>query len=83
MINSELSAKTILVTGATGNIGKELLTQLVKHADVRAATRDTAAAVFPAGVEPVEADLRHAHSLKSALDGVSSLFLVSRVDAHP
>jgi len=26
MINSELSAKTILVTGATGNIGKELLT---------------------------------------------------------
>jgi len=56
----------------------------VKHADVRARDRrDTAAAVFPAGVEPVEADLRHAHSLKSALDGVNSLFLVSRVDAHP
>ncbi|WP_431955621.1 NAD(P)H-binding protein [Nocardia lijiangensis] len=81
MINSQSSVKTILVTGATGNIGSELLTQLAQHdgVHVRAATRDTAAAVLPEEVEPVRADLQHADSLQSALEGVTALFLVSRV----
>ncbi|MDX3535486.1 NAD(P)H-binding protein [Streptomyces sp. MB09-01] len=49
----------ILVTGATGNIGRALLKEL--HArgagPLRGLTRDPARAVFPDGVEAVEAVL--------------------------
>ncbi|MFD6564233.1 NAD(P)H-binding protein [Micromonospora profundi] len=73
----------ILVTGATGNIGSALVRQL--HADgaapVRGLTRDVAGAALPDGVEPVEGDLAQAALLKHALDGVRSLFLVSRMGA--
>ncbi|MFD0340247.1 NAD(P)H-binding protein [Streptomyces sp. NPDC127117] len=71
----------ILVTGATGNIGSALLGEL--HArgvgPLRGLTRNAARAVFPEGVEAVEGDLAEPASLKSALDGVRSLFLVSRL----
>ncbi|MGW0565594.1 SDR family oxidoreductase [Streptomyces sp. NPDC003016] len=71
----------ILVTGATGNIGSALLKEL--HArgvgPLRGLTRDAARVVFPKGVEAVEGDLAEPASLKSALDGVRSLFLVSRL----
>ncbi|MBF6330633.1 NAD(P)H-binding protein [Nocardia transvalensis] len=80
----EAPAATVLVTGATGNIGRELLTELVAHGGnirIRAATRDPAAAALPDGVEPVRADLQHAQSLKSALADATTLFLVSRVGA--
>ncbi|MFI1227379.1 MULTISPECIES: NAD(P)H-binding protein [unclassified Streptomyces] len=74
----------ILVTGATGNIGRELLRQLDADglgADVRALTRDAvrAGAVVPDGFEVAEGDLGRAGSLKSALGGVRSMFLVSGV----
>lgn len=72
----------ILVTGATGNVGSELVRQL--HADgpgtgVRALTRDAARAraAVPDGVEVTEGDLGRTESLKSALGGVRSLFLIS------
>ncbi|MEU1870211.1 uncharacterized protein YbjT (DUF2867 family) [Streptomyces ambofaciens] len=71
----------ILVTGATGNIGSALLKEL--HArgvgPLRALTRDAARAVFPQGVEVVEGDFAEPASLKPALKGVRSLFLVSRL----
>lgn len=67
----------ILVTGATGNVGSALLAQL--DAPVRALTRDAGAAAFPRGTEVVEGDLADAGALRSALDGVRSLFLLSRV----
>ncbi|WP_372442684.1 SDR family oxidoreductase [Streptomyces pactum] len=69
---------TILVTGATGNIGRELLRDLRAHGagPVRGLTRDPARAAFPDGVEAVAGDLARADSLKAALDGVVSLFLV-------
>lgn len=67
----------ILVTGATGNVGSALLAQL--HSPVRALTRDTTRASFPEGVESVEGDLSDVSSLRPALDGVRSLFLLSRV----
>lgn len=76
----------ILVTGATGNIGSALLREL--HAcgagPVRGLTRDAARATFPEGVEAVEGDFAEPASLKPALEGVRSLFLVSRLgpDAH-
>ncbi|MFD8596018.1 NAD(P)H-binding protein [Kitasatospora sp. NPDC059646] len=71
----------ILVTGATGNIGTALLKEL--HArgagPVRGFTRDAARAAFPEGVEAVEGDLADTASLEPALEGVRSLFLVSRL----
>ncbi|MER5279462.1 NAD(P)H-binding protein [Streptomyces sp. NPDC002809] len=71
----------ILVTGATGNIGSALLAEL--HASgagpLRGLTRDAARAVFPEGVEAVEGDFADTASLERALDGVRSLFLVSRL----
>ncbi|MFI2780890.1 NAD(P)H-binding protein [Streptomyces sp. ALB3] len=70
----------ILVTGATGNIGSALLKEL--HArgvgPLRGLTRDAARAVFPQGVEAVEGDFAEPASLKPALKGVRSLFLVPR-----
>ncbi|WP_411078693.1 NAD(P)H-binding protein [Streptomyces sp. cmx-18-6] len=71
----------ILVTGATGNIGSALLAQLHAHdvGPLRALTRDAAQAVFPEGVEAVEGDFAEPASLKPALDGVRSLFLLSRL----
>jgi uncharacterized protein YbjT (DUF2867 family) len=65
----------ILVTGATGNIGGALLREL--RGPVRALVRDAARA--PAGVEAVGGDLADVASLGPALDGVRSLFLLSRV----
>ncbi|MFI6950586.1 NAD(P)H-binding protein [Streptomyces sp. NPDC050422] len=71
----------ILVTGATGNVGSALLAEL--HAcgagPLRGLTRDAAGAVFPEGVEAVEGDFTDPASLKPALNGVRSLFLVSRL----
>lgn len=71
----------ILVTGATGNIGSALLKELHAHGagPLRGLTRDAGRAVFPEGVEAVEGDFADAASLKPALDGVRSLFLVSRL----
>ncbi|MFF1922193.1 NAD(P)H-binding protein [Streptomyces sp. NPDC058221] len=71
----------ILVTGATGNIGSALLKELHAHGagPLRGLTRDAARAVFPEGVEAVEGDFADAASLKPAMDGVRSLFLVSRL----
>ncbi|MFI5507170.1 NAD(P)H-binding protein [Mycobacterium sp. NPDC051804] len=62
----------ILVTGATGNVGRPLVTQLVSAgAEVRAVTRDPSTARFPAGVEAVG-------SASAGLDGASAVFLNSR-----
>ncbi|MFH9611460.1 NAD(P)H-binding protein [Streptomyces sp. NPDC017448] len=74
----------IVVTGATGNVGRELVRQLDaegRGADVRVLSRDAARAkaVTPEGVEVVEGDLGRAASLESALGGARSLFLVTGV----
>ncbi|MEU3748163.1 MULTISPECIES: NAD(P)H-binding protein [Streptomyces] len=71
----------ILVTGATGNIGRALLQELHAHGagPLRGLTRDASRAVFPEGVEAVEGDFAETASLKPALEGVRSLFLVSRL----
>ncbi|MDT0321256.1 NAD(P)H-binding protein [Streptomyces millisiae] len=73
----------ILVTGATGNIGRPLVRQL--HAagvgPLRALTRDPARGGLPDGVAVVGGDLARPDSLKSALAGVRSLFLPSGLGA--
>ena len=71
---------TILVTGATGTIGRHVVDQLVKrHADVRALVRDPAKANLPAGVGVVQGDLLDVDALRGAFAGVSTLFLLNAV----
>jgi len=71
---------TILVTGATGTIGRNVVEQLVQRgASVKALVRDPAKADFPAGVTVVQGDLLNPDSLRSAFEGVSTLFLLNAV----
>jgi uncharacterized protein YbjT (DUF2867 family) len=73
---------TILVTGATGTVGRQIVEQLVKRsADVRVLVRDPAKADFPADVTVVRGDLLDVDSLRGALSGVSTLFLLNAVVA--
>jgi uncharacterized protein YbjT (DUF2867 family) len=63
---------TILVTGATGNVGRPLVTQLTNAgAQVRAVTRHPDTARLPASVEVVS-------SATAGLRGVTAVFLNSR-----
>lgn len=71
---------TILVTGATGTIGRHVVDQLVQRgAAVRALVRDPAKAAFPDGVDVVRGDLLDVDVLRSAFSGVSTLFLLNAV----
>src|SRR3954462_2497551 len=71
---------TILVTGATGTVGRQVVQQLVNRgADVRALVRDPAKANLPAGVNVVQGDLLDVDSLRAAFEGVSTLFLLNAV----
>jgi uncharacterized protein YbjT (DUF2867 family) len=66
----------ILVTGATGNVGGEVVGALAARGlPVRAVVRDPAAARISA-TEIVQGDLELPESLTPALDGVSSAFLL-------
>jgi len=68
----------ILVTGSTGTIGTQVLNFLDGHgAEVRALTRSPEKAHFPAGVSAVKGDLSDIDSVRTALDGVSTLFLLA------
>jgi uncharacterized protein YbjT (DUF2867 family) len=71
---------TILVTGATGNIGRQVVEHLIKRgADVRALARDPSKANFPDGVSVVQGDFLDVDSLRNAMSGVSTLFLLNAV----
>jgi uncharacterized protein YbjT (DUF2867 family) len=71
---------TILVTGATGRVGRHVVQQLVKRgAKVRVLTRDASKANVPAGVEIAQGDLLDIDSLRTAFTGVSTLFLLNAV----
>ena len=71
---------TILVTGATGRVGRHVVDQLVKRgAAVRVLTRDPSKTQFPAGVEVVQGDLLDIDALRAAFDGVRTLFLLNAV----
>ncbi|MET0283575.1 MAG: NmrA/HSCARG family protein [Polyangiales bacterium] len=73
---------TILVTGATGSVGRHVVEQLVaRGADVRALVRDPSKASLPAGVSVVQGDMLDVDSLRAALAGVSTLFLLNAVVA--
>jgi len=71
---------TILITGASGAIGLQVVQQLVdRGAAVRALVRDPAKTTFPPGVEVVKGDLLDIASLHQAMAGASTLFLLNGV----
>jgi uncharacterized protein YbjT (DUF2867 family) len=73
---------TILVTGATGNVGRNVVEQLVNRgADVRALVRDPSKASLAASVDVVQGDLLDVEALRSAMSSVSTLFLLNGVVA--
>ncbi|MES1954936.1 SDR family oxidoreductase [Salinisphaera hydrothermalis] len=71
---------TILVTGATGRVGRHVVEQLInRNADVRVLTRDPAKANFPASVDVAQGDLLDIDSVRKAFAGVRTLFLLNAV----
>lgn len=69
---------TILVSGSTGTIGAQVLAHLQgRNVDVRALTRSPETAQLPAGVTAVRGDLADPDSMRAALQGVSTLFLLA------
>jgi uncharacterized protein YbjT (DUF2867 family) len=71
---------TILITGASGAVGRQVVQQLVdRGAAVRALVRDPSKTSFPAGVEVVQGDLLDIEALRRALAGASTLFLLNGV----
>jgi len=69
----------LVVTGATGTIGRPLVDVLVAQgAEVRAITRNPLAAGLPAGVDVVEGDPSRPDTVAPFLEGVTALFLHPR-----
>lgn len=68
----------ILVAGATGTVGRNIVEQLAADGyAVRALTRNPAKANFPAGVEVVAGDLTDPETLIPALEGITALHLIT------
>lgn len=66
----------MLVTGATGNVGRLVAKGLVDAGvEVRALTRDPARAVLPDGVEVVAGDLTQPRTLQPAMADVDRMYL--------
>jgi uncharacterized protein YbjT (DUF2867 family) len=67
----------ILVTGATGNVGRQVVRELVELGrSVRAMSRDPGRAGLPDGVEVVRGDPADAASVTAALHGIDQVFVV-------
>jgi uncharacterized protein YbjT (DUF2867 family) len=67
----------ILITGATGNIGGQVVSQLLAAGlQVRALVRNPQAARLPPQVEVAPGDLTAPDTLDKCLDGIDTVFLV-------
>lgn len=67
----------ILITGASGNVGREVLEQVAQTgAKLRAAFQPSSKATVPAGVEVAAVDFNQPETLQCALKGVDRVFLV-------
>ncbi len=68
----------VLLTGATGFLGRRLATELASRHELRvlvrgAAARPAAAAAFPAGVQVVDGDVTDAGAVRRAMDGCGAV----------
>jgi uncharacterized protein YbjT (DUF2867 family) len=71
---------TILVTGSTGEVGTRVVAYLAaRGADVHALVRAPEKAHFPHGVTLVKGDLTDVDSMRAALAGKTTLFLLNAV----
>lgn len=71
---------TILITGATGRVGKQVVEQLLKRdTSVRVLVRDPSRASFPEAVEVMQGEMLDIDSLRRAFAGVSTFFLLNAV----
>lgn len=70
----------ILVTGSTGTVGSQVVAGLAgRGAEVHALVRGKEKKEFPSGVTPVAGDLTDVDSMRAALKGVRTLFLLNAV----
>ena len=68
----------IIITGATGNIGTELIRLLAERgAEVKAVSRNPPQAEMRSGVNWIEADLADRRALPGVFDGADRLFLLT------
>jgi uncharacterized protein YbjT (DUF2867 family) len=82
--NSHSSPLSILVTGATGNVGRHVVSYLVALGhQVRALSRNPASVSFPQGVKNIQGDLSQPETLDQALEGVDAVFLLVRAPTTP
>lgn len=74
---------TILVTGATGTVGRHVVHQLINKGEhVRAVSRTPERANLPESVEVVAGDLMFPETLIAAFQGVSALYLITSSDQN-
>jgi uncharacterized protein YbjT (DUF2867 family) len=72
----------ILVTGSTGSIGRQVVEGLVgRGANIHALSREPDKAKLPEGVRAVAGDMTDIESMRAALKGVDTLFLLNAVVA--
>ncbi len=76
---------TTLVTGATGFLGRHLVTQLIERGEsVRALTRNFDHELAALGVEIIEGDFTNVADLARAVDGVTRVYhLAGKVERDP
>ena len=67
----------VLVIGATGNVGRQVVSQLASTgARIRAMTRKPDTAGLPPQIEVMRGDLSFPDTLDGCLDGIDTVFLV-------
>ncbi len=73
---------TILAVGGTGQLGRLVVSKLAQHgADIAVLTRNPGKAQVPPGVRAIEGDVPDPATMRAALRGVDTLFLVNPVIA--
>ena len=76
-VRDKSGRSVILVTGATGNVGRHVVSQLLHTGvAVRALARDPASAGLPNGVDVVRGNLSAPDTLDAGLKGVDAVFLL-------
>ena len=73
---------SILMTGASGTVGSQIVQRLAASGEeVKALVRTPGKIALPAGVTEVVGDMTSAASMRAALSGVRTLFLLNAVTA--